>query len=216
MRLNELDPESASNVRDVLNAGATIGAVRQSHRPGQYLVRAELYEFLCDVIKKELKNRPAETRRGLELNELEKRMTEALLPHVGETAETVLQHLHPIDEKNGFTSEIFMSEVQPEHVRPVRNVLTAGSSLRVVQRDRTDRDRYYLHGELYKTLARIRARSLMAVTHAQDRIAWGGALDARQPAIADHRGERLLANGHAQWRTAAKPTRNCAPSSASF
>ena len=197
VRLNELDPESASNVRDVLNAGATIGAVRQSHRSGQYMVRAELYEFLCDVIKKELKNRPAETRRGLELNELEKRMTEALLPHVGETADAVLQHLHPIDEKNGFTSEIFMSEVQPEHVRPVRNVLTAGSSLRVVQRDRTDRDRYYLHGELYKTLARIRARSLMAATQVQDRIAWGGALDARQPAIADHRGERLLANGHA-------------------
>jgi hypothetical protein len=110
----------------------------------------------------------------------------------------VLQHLHPIDEKNGFTSEIFMSEVSPEHVRPVRNVLTAGSSLRVVQRDRTDRDRYYLHGELYKTLARIRARSLMTAAHApQDRIAYGGPLDARQPAIADQRAGRLLANGHA-------------------
>ena len=82
VRLNELDPESAGNVRDVLNAGATIGAVREARRNGQYLVRAELYEFLCEVIKKELKNRPDETRRGLELNELEKRMTEALLPHV--------------------------------------------------------------------------------------------------------------------------------------
>jgi hypothetical protein len=198
VRLNELDPETAGHVRDVLNAGATIGAVRESHRNGQYLVRAELYEFLCEVIKKQLKNRPDETRRGLELNELEKRMTEALLPHVGETADAVLQHLHPIDEKNGFTSEIFMSEVSQEHVRPVRNVLTAGSSLRVVQRDRTDRDRYYLHGELYKTLARIRARSLMTAAHAQDRIAWGGTLDARQPAIADQRAERLLANGHSQ------------------
>ena len=89
VRLNELDPESAAHVRDVLNAGATIGAVRQSHRDGQYLVRAELYEFLCEVIKKELKNRPAETRRGLELNELEKRMAEALLPRVRETADAV-------------------------------------------------------------------------------------------------------------------------------
>jgi hypothetical protein len=196
VRLNELDPESASHVRDVLNAGATIGAVRQSHRHGQYMVRAELYEFLCDVIKKELKNRPTETRRGLELNELEKRMTEALLPRVGETAEIVLHHLHPIDEKNGFTSEIFMSEVQPDHVRPVRNVLTAGSSLRVVQRDRTDRDRYYLHGDLYKTLARIRARALVMEDRASPM--WGGEISgARQPAIADHRGERLLANGHA-------------------
>ncbi|HEU4377535.1 MAG TPA: hypothetical protein VFR73_03110 [Hyphomicrobiaceae bacterium] len=199
VRLNELDPETAANVRDVLNAGATIGAVREGRRSGQYLVRAELYEFLCEVIKKELKNRPDETRRGLQMDELEKRMTEALLPHVGETADAVLQHLHPIDEKNGFTSEIFMSEVPPEHVRPVRNVLTAGSSSRVVQRDRTDRDRYYLHGELYKTLARIRARSLMTAAHApQDRITYGGPLDRRQPAIADQRSERLLANGHAQ------------------
>ena len=49
-------------------------------------------------------------------------------------------------------------------VRPVRNVLTAGSSLRVVQRDPKDTNRYYLHAELYKTLARIRARE-----HAMDR-----------------------------------------------
>ena len=199
VRLNELDPETAAHVRDVLNAGATIGAVRESRRNGQYLVRAELYEFLCEVIKKELKNRPDETRRGLQMDELEKRMTEALLPRVGETADAVLQHLHPIDEKNGFTSEIFMSEVPQQDVRPVRNVLTAGSSLRVVQRDRTDRDRYYLHGELYKTLARIRARSLMTAAHAaQDQIAYGGALDRRQPAIADQRADRLLVNGHAQ------------------
>src|SRR4029079_19801436 len=113
---------------------------------------------------------------------------------VGETAEIVLHHLHPIDEKNGFTSEIFMSEVQPDHVRPVRNVLTAGSSLRVVQRDRTDRDRYYLHGDLYKTLARIRARALVTAAHGQDRIAYGGALDGRQPALTDQRAERLLVN----------------------
>src|SRR5262249_47278517 len=123
VRLNELDPESAAHVRDVLNAGATIGAVREAQRHGEDLVRGELYEFLCEVIKKELKHRPAETRRGLELNELEKRMTEALIPQVKQTVEAVLEYLHPIDEKHGFTSEIFMSEVAGEHSRPVRNVL---------------------------------------------------------------------------------------------
>jgi hypothetical protein len=198
VRLHELDPESAGHVRDVLNAGATIGAVRESRRHGEYLVRAELYEFLCEVIKKELKNRPAETRRGLEQSELERRMTEALLPHVGETAEIVLHYLHPIDERHGFTSELFMNDVTSDHIRPVRNVLTAGSSLRLVQREPKERDRYYLHGDLYKTLARIRARSLMTAAHTQDRsIAYGGALDGRQPAIADNRAERLLINGRA-------------------
>jgi hypothetical protein len=164
VRLGELDPETALHVRDVLNAGATIGAVRQTAQDGQYLVRAELYEFLCDVIKKELRARPAETKRGLEMNELETRMTEALLPHVGETADAVLHHLQPIDEKNGFTSEILMGDVEPQHLRPVRNVLTAGSSLGVVQRDRKDLDRYYLHANLYKTLARIRAKALVSTS----------------------------------------------------
>jgi hypothetical protein len=196
VRLNELDPESAAHVRDVLNAGATIGAVREGRRNGHYLVRAELYEFLCEVIKKQLKNRPDETRRGLELNELEKRMTEALLPQVRETAEVVLHYLHPIDERHGFTSELYMNEVSPDHIRPVRNVLTAGSSLRVVQREPKERDRYYLHGDLYKTLARIRARSLAVEAFQQNgraSIAYGGALDARQPALTDQRAERPLA-----------------------
>ena len=113
VRLNELDPESAGHVRDVLNAGATIGAVRETRRRnGQYLVRAELYEFLCEVIKKRAEE-PArrDASAGSSSNELEKRMTEALMPARRETVEVVLHHLHPIDEKHGFTSEIFMNEV---------------------------------------------------------------------------------------------------------
>ena len=178
VRLTDLDPETAINVRDVLNAGATIGAVRNTDRSGVYLVRAELYEFLCEVIKRELKARPEETRRDMDRNELEMRMTEALLPRVYETVDAVLRHLHPIDEKNGFTSEIFVGEVEAEYVRPVRNVLTAGSSLRVVQRDRQESDRYYLHAELYKTLARIRARALMAGQSEQRAINRGPLLES--------------------------------------
>jgi hypothetical protein len=189
VRLYELDPEAALHVRDVLNAGATIGAVRDSDRSGRYLVRGELYEFLCDIIKRELKLRPEETRRYGEISELETRIFEALLPDVSETADAVLRHLHPIDEKNGFTSEIFMNEVEPDHARPVRNVLTAGSSLRVVQRDKRDQDRYYLHADLYKTLARIRARSLL-VGDARPQVVPGGRLQAANPAITDARPRR--------------------------
>jgi len=196
VRLNELDPESAAKVRDVLNAGATIGAVRQTQRAQTYLVRAELYEFLCEVIRRELKRRPEETRRGLELNELETRITEALLPRVRETATVVLQHLHPIDEKNGFTSEVFLSEIDDDHVRAVRNVLTAGSSLRVVQKERSERDRYYVHADLYKTLARIRARSLITEANEQARVAYGGRLEDTSPALPDQRADRLLTSSN--------------------
>ena len=80
------------------------------------------------------------------------------MPHVGETADAVLQHLHPIDEKNGFTSEIFLSEVEPRAPAPGaqppdRRLQPARRTARP-QRPR----RYYVHADLYTTLARIRAR----------------------------------------------------------
>src|SRR5436190_10528058 len=160
VRLDELDPESAFQVRDVLNAGATIGAVRETDTPGQYLVRSELHTFLSDVIKRELKRKPEETEKGLDLDRLEKRIREALMPHVLETSDAVLPPLHPIDEVRGFTAEIFLNEVDQGHLRPVRNLLTAGSSLRVVTRDKHDTSRFFVHADLYATLARIRAREL--------------------------------------------------------
>jgi hypothetical protein len=192
VRLYELDPESASQVRDVLNAGATIGAVQETDTHGHYLVRSELHTFLSDVVKRELKRKPEESERGLGLDRLEKRIREALMPEVLETSDAVLQHLHPIDEIRGFTSEIFLNEVEPQHLRPVRNLLTAGSSLRVVARDKSDSARYYVHADLYTTLARIRARELAMASQGRRPIE-GGLL--RQAAIADGRAERLLAGG---------------------
>ena len=171
------DPESASQVRDVLNAGATIGAVRETDAHGHYLVRAELHTFLSDMIKRELKRKPEETESGLGLDRLEKRIREALMPYVLDTSDAVLQHLHPIDEIRGFTSEIFLNEVDQQHLRPVRNLLTAGSSLRVVARDKNDSSRYYVHADLYATLARIRAREL-AMEGRGRRPIEGGPLEA--------------------------------------
>ncbi|MEZ0300433.1 MAG: hypothetical protein ACAH24_00060 [Hyphomicrobiaceae bacterium] len=188
VRLYELDPESASQVRDVLNAGATIGAVRETDAHGHYLVRAELHTFLSDIIKRELKRKPEETERGLGLDRLEKRIREALMPYVLDTSDAVLQHLHPIDEIRGFTSEIFLNEVDQQHLRPVRNLLTAGSSLRVVARDKNDSSRYYVHADLYATLARIRAREL-AMEGRGRRPIEGGPL--RQAAVADARSGQL-------------------------
>jgi hypothetical protein len=161
VRLYELDPESASQVRDVLNAGATIGAVRETDTRGHYLVRSELHTFLSGIVKRELERKPEEAERGLGLDRLDKRIREALMPEVLETADAVLHHLHPIDETRGFTSEIFLNEVDPLHLRPVRNLLTAGSSLRVVVRDKSDSARYYVHADLYTTLARVHAKEVM-------------------------------------------------------
>jgi hypothetical protein len=74
--------------------------------------------------------------------------------------------LHPIKEREGFTSEIFMQEVDrddKELAKAVRNALNAGSTLQFIQRDdrKGEEDRYYVHRDFYKALARIRARTLM-------------------------------------------------------
>jgi hypothetical protein len=187
VRLDELDPDSAFQVRDVLNAGATIGAVRETERHGHYLVRSELHTFLSDVVKRELKRKPEETEKGLDLDRLEKRIREALMPHVLDTSDAVLHHLHPIDARHGFTSEIRLDEVDPQHLRPVRNLLTAGSGLGVVQRAAAGH--FFVHADLYTTLARIRARELAIEARARLPLE-GGAL--RNAAIADTRGQHRL------------------------
>src|SRR5262249_25039056 len=135
------------------------------------------------------KRKPEETERGLDLDRLEKRIREALMPDVLETADAVLQHLHPIDEVRGFTSEVFLNEVDPQYLRPVRNLLTARSALRVAARDRNNEAGYLVHADLYATLARIRARELAIISQRAPRPAlWGGNLG--QAAIADGRAER--------------------------
>ncbi len=65
VRLDELDPETAVQVRDVLNAGAIIGAVRRGDQPGHYLVRSELLEFLNTVIKRELETNKEQAEAGM-------------------------------------------------------------------------------------------------------------------------------------------------------
>jgi hypothetical protein len=129
--------------------------------------------------------------------ELEKVVGVALLPDTGANAETVLHHMHPINEANGFTSEIFVREVEekdPSSLRLVRNVLNAGSTLKAVQRDREDQGRYYIHKDLYKTLARIRARSMfsgygqpqLAAPHGHRGARYAGSLTEQRTALPDH------------------------------
>jgi hypothetical protein len=164
VRLDELDPETAVQVRDVLNAGAIIGAVRRHDKEGRYLVRSELLEFLNTVIKRELETNGDAARRGLELDQLEDQIRVALMPRVGPTCDFVMSHLDPINETNGFTSEVYLDQIGEEMQPPMLNVLNTGATFKVVQRDPKTAERYYIHKDLYKTLARIRAREHMKGT----------------------------------------------------
>jgi len=104
-------------------------------------------------------------------------------------AETVLHYMHPISEDRGFTAEVKLEEVAPEHVRTVRSTLNAGATLDRVQRAGKDSSHYFIHRDLYKTLALIRART-MVMNYGQPQIAarpdgqrYGGSLNKEVPAI---------------------------------
>ncbi len=188
VRPERLDPHAADRVISVLNAGATIHAVEYDAAGDRYLVRAELFEFLSAASKKAFES----NAQHATLAELEKIVAVSLLPDVAANVDTVLAYIHPISERHGFTAEVKLGEVEEIHRRVVRNLLNAGSVHQRVQRAGDTGDHYFIHRDLYQTLARLRARSL----HASDtttvrlgspeasRESFGGALTPeRHPAL---------------------------------
>jgi hypothetical protein len=193
VRPDRLDPHSAERVMTVLNAGATIHAVEMDEARGRYLVRAELFEFLSLVSKKAFE----QDTQHADLAELEKIVSVALLPTIGHNAETVLHYMHPISEDRGFTAEVKLAEVETdsaEDLRVVKKVLNAGATMDRVQRAGSDAKHYYVHKDLFKTLARIRGRTLFA-GHEHARLAspsapleprFGGSITPPKTALPDH------------------------------
>ncbi len=190
VRPEQLDPHTAGRVLGVLNAGTTIHAVEYDEAQRRYLVRSELFEFLSVVAKKAFEA----SEHHVGLAELDKIVSVALLPNLSHNAELVLHYMHPIREDRGFTAEIKLDEVAPDHLRTVRNTLNAGATLDRVQRVGRDATHYYIHRDLYKTLALIRARTLMGYGSGQiagpgQGEAFGGSVLEPSKAI-EHRPER--------------------------
>ncbi len=184
------DPH-AHDIRRVLNAAATIGAVRHvDTRDEIYEVRSELFEFLSVVSKKAFESNDENARMA----ELRKVVTVSLQPHVGDNVDIMLHQCRPISERNGFSAEIFLSKMPADDAFIVSKVLNAGATLNYVQLDeRADQDqRYYVHKQLYKTLLLISSaahrtgqRSYAPQLRAPDQqgAIHGGRLDGQQPVI---------------------------------
>ncbi len=203
-----LDPEASARVREVLSAGSTIGAVRREG--GVYLVREELMQFLAIVAKRAYDKGKGkfeeDIAQSIKAEELEKTVSVALLPDIRHAADIVLGNLHPIADSHfpGFTSELRINEIEAAPDRLVaRRVLNAGSTLNVV-RQSTDKsnkiipDYYLLHAELYKTLARIRARTLSGGYHTPQiqgpsaGVRDGGSLHGAEPRLAAQPQQKAL------------------------
>ncbi len=190
VRLDRLDPQSADRVLGVLNAGTTIHAVEYDHDGDRYVVRAELFEYLSGVSKKAFH---ANTQHAT-LAELEKTVSVALLPDIARNIDTVLGHMHPITEKHGFMAEMKLADIQDDgDKRIVRQVLNAGSVHQRVQRADDAGSHYFIHRDLYQTLARLRARTLFTSTayrldmgpHGETPV-FSGSLNQERPAL-EHR-----------------------------
>lgn len=184
--LDETEAADRASVLKVLNAAATIDAVVQDAAvPGRYLVRPELFEFLSIVARKHYEGNE-EHRRLAELKQL---VSVALEPHPGEQAAIFLHNLHPINEKDGFSSEVLLNEVSEIHKPIVRRTLNAAAALRyAVQDTRLDeRDRFYIHKDLYKMIAKIAAANPVTVlpNKPSRAIRNGGALSATPARVSD-------------------------------
>ncbi|MBY0226465.1 MAG: hypothetical protein K2Q28_11725 [Hyphomicrobium sp.] len=190
VRPSRLDPQSAHRVLSVLNAGTTIHAVEYDHDEDRYLVRAELFEYLSGVSKKAFHA----NAQHATLAELEKTVSVALLPDIAHNIDIVLSHMHPINEKHGFMAEMKLAEIQDDgDKRIARQVLNAGSVHQRVQRADETGSHFFIHRDLYQTLARLRARTLFTSTAYRldtgphgDAPVFSGSLNSERPAL-EHR-----------------------------
>ena len=81
------------------------------------------------------------------------------MPQPGQGAEIVLHHMHPMNESEGFSSEIDLALVVNDGEKlPVRNVLNVGSRAGKVRRNKGESTKYEVHGDVHAALASLRAR----------------------------------------------------------
>ncbi|MGI9521744.1 MAG: hypothetical protein ACR2PG_08880 [Hyphomicrobiaceae bacterium] len=156
----EDDNPHAAELRRVLNAGTSIGAVRhRDDRDRLYQVRSELFEYLSIVAKREFDR----DENRVSLAELERTVSVALLPDVQSNAELVLSFMHPIIEQHGFMAEIKLSDVRdPMELRIVLNALNAGVAYQRVQPVKTGAKHFYIHADYFKILTNLRGRLVVA------------------------------------------------------
>jgi hypothetical protein len=211
--LTHYDPETARRIRKVLVAGASIGAVeRDPTDPSsdRYFVRSELFEYLSVVA-----NSARETDREYSnRSRLIQIIGVALEPDRQRSAETVLDHVEPINQRHGFMAKVELESVPGEEKRLVQTVLNAAMTVDAVQRhDRGGTSNtglfarlarrqaalettYLVHSDLFKVLLLYKAGSSALVVARQPSGRGGPLTSTPPPAIRDERTPlRLTANG---------------------
>jgi hypothetical protein len=165
--LDRLEKSVRDRVRNVLTAGADIGAVETvSHQPEVYRVRSELREYLSIVCDKHFKN--DETAK--DSARLQQVIRNALAPHAQEHADLVLKHLKPEKEEKGFTSRLELGRItDPYENEVVRRVIIAASSEGAAVTDKNVEDGFWIKSELNVALLNVRATAEASGVYKRER-----------------------------------------------
>lgn len=158
--LDERDP-LIDDMRAVLVAGATIGAVRRAGADrSRYLVSTGLSRYFAVAQRKSWPVRAKEVDR----KELVNVIGVALLPDPQGNAEIVLSELHPISDAPGYAAETYPNRIaDPGHKRLVRSVIGAGATVPgAIRHFNDDGGRYFVSTDVYKTLLMMRAAAIPA------------------------------------------------------
>ncbi len=160
IHLDERDPH-VEDMRSVLVAGATIGAVRRAGADrSRYLVSAGLARYFAVAQRKNWRVRPADADK----KELVNVIGVSLLPDPERNAAIVLSELHPISDERGYSAEVYPFTIGDDIRRHlVLSTLGAGATIKgAVLRDQKDAKRYFVSPDFYRTLLLMRAGAIPA------------------------------------------------------
>ena len=153
--IDDRDP-LADDMRAVLTAGASIGAVRPfGDGRTQFQIKTGLSRYIAVAQKKKWPKKSEEAAR----RDLLKVIGVALLPDTKAAAEAVIEELHPISDLAGYAAEVNVNDLaDPSRLRLVRGVIGAGATVAgAVKRDDRYEGRYYVSSDFYRTLLLMRA-----------------------------------------------------------
>jgi hypothetical protein len=151
----------ADDMRAVLTAGASIGAVRPiGEGRSRFQIKTGLSRYIAIAQKKNWPKKSEEAAR----RELMSVIGVSLLPDPMTAAGEVIEELHPISDLAGYAAELNVTKLtQPSRQPLIRGVLGAGATVSgAVLRDQRVDGRYFVSSDLYKTLLLIRAGAVGA------------------------------------------------------
>jgi hypothetical protein len=186
------DDPLAGDMRAVLTAGASIGAVRPfGDGRSQFQIKTGLSRYIAVAQKKRWPKKSEEASR----RDLRNVIGVALMPDTVAAAGEVIEELHPISDRDGFAAELNVRELADASRQPlIRGVIGAGATVPgAVLRDPRVEGRYFVSSDFYKTLLLMRAGAIGAYRGGPPAAAirdhrsgrGGGALRDAPPQIVD-------------------------------